>query len=269
MFLTMDFGDTFYNVILDSYNESTMNYLRNLVYSGRSPSNVEEAVWRALEWVDENIEYDYSKSLFSIFYDIYDPVTFAREGYGICSDYAVFLSATLLSVGIEPVYILSLNTTMGGHAVAAVEIDNALYILDQHLPVIEWDDYRQYVFNIVETVYVYKITYNVDKGPTIEFYELRKEYIDTYPEDEIDPDLVKDVCKELSTLLNTQCSILCRHQYSWKTKWTWEVLKYYSPTFHKQWINYIVENIREDLPEHTTCIWIEKTSSTTLIIYYS
>ena len=260
-------GNTFYDVIFDSFNETTFRYLLSLVYNGTPPGDVEDAAWKALEWVDDNIKYNFSKASLSSF-KIYDPITFAKARSGVCSDYAVFLAATLLSANVEPTYILELNTQKGPHATAAVEINNTLFALDQHLPPVEWSDYPEYVFNVTGYVYVYKISYDSRSGPTVEFYRLTKNYTDTYPSDAVSSKFAEDVCKKLGTILGTSCTHTCMSTYSGQWEWSWDIFKLYSPTFHKQWVDYIAKELAQNFRHHPSCIWIKVKNSTSIVLYY-
>ncbi len=266
-FIPTSWGNTFYDVVYESFNESTLAYLRGLLYGSSAPASVEEAAWRALEWVDENVEYDYAKALLSpVYYKIYDPVSFAEAKKGICSDYAVFLVAALLSAGVEPVYILTFDTARGGHAVAAVEVNGTLLVLDQHLPVIEWDDYLEYKVNVTSPVYAYRITYDPKGGPTMEFYRLERDYKDTYPLDGLPQQLAHEVCESLAGLLGASCKSTCTG--GWWVRWSWAVFKYYTPLFHDQWVDYIAKELAASIKRRPTCIHVEWDNPTTLIVHY-
>ncbi|PUA33167.1 MAG: hypothetical protein B7O98_01645 [Zestosphaera tikiterensis] len=265
---SLSFGNTFYDVILSSFNETTISYLRKLVYDNVPPRDVKEAAWKALEWVDENAGYDYVKAGLVSVSNIYDPIEFAERRSGVCADYAVFLVATLISAGVKPVYILSLNTTEGRHATAAVEINDTLFVLDQHLPVAEWSDYLEYEVNILGYVYVYRVSYDTQGGPTVEFYKLSKDYRDTYFSDAIPSKFADDVCKELAAILGASCTYACRSEYSWRIRWTWDVLKLYSPLFHKQWVDYIAKELAPHIEDRPLSVWVEVESPTTLVVYY-
>jgi len=51
-------------------------------------------------------------------------------------------------------------------------------------------------------------------------------------------------------------------------RWSWEVLKWYSPAFHEQWVDYIAEMLVQYFKQKSSCIWIEVNDSSTLMIYY-
>jgi len=153
-------GKSVYDVVFESFNSSVFYTLRTTVFGSNLPPSEKWVVWSTLAWVGENIEYDDVKALLSsIFRGVYDPLTTLMFRRGVCVDIAVFTAATLLSSGVNPVYILTFNTTNGSHAVAAVMLDGSLWILDQRLPVVEWSVYRSYVANVVGDVYVYEISY--------------------------------------------------------------------------------------------------------------
>jgi len=253
---------TIYDVVLDKFNDVTMDFLRRTIYGDSPPSDIRWAVWRALDWVDKNIAYDDEKASTGGI-GIYDPITTIRLGRGVCSDYAVLTSAILLSADINPVYILTFNTSIGSHTVAGIELNNTLWILDQHLPVIEWDDYRQYVANITSQVYVYKIWYS-HGAPSIEFYRMDKEYLDTYPIDTIDSNIAIELNNIVSRTLGLKpsarpltlgtCIYIYRALPSLGKPHT-SLDTAYSPIFKEQWVSWLATDIattmRNTYPELT------------------
>jgi len=279
---------TFYDVILNTFNETSMNILRKSVYRDSLPNDTRWIIWNALTWIDNNIRYDGAKALSSST-GIYDPLTTMKLGKGICSDYAVLTSAILLSANISPVYILTFNTSMGLHATVGIEMNNTLWILDQHLPVIEWDDYRQYVANITSQIYVYRIWYS-HGTPTIEFYRMDKEYPDTYPIDAMDQraiDIVMDiVSRETGMRISRELSTVIP---IWGVGWKLSLPVIdrgmdvpldtaYSPIFKEQWgvwlANYIIELLNKyylDYVEMHGSFWatIYRDSSYTVVKIYA
>ncbi|ADM27500.1 Protein of unknown function DUF553 [Ignisphaera aggregans DSM 17230] len=279
---------TFYDVILNTFNETSMNILRKSVYRDSLPNDTRWIIWNALTWINNNIEYDRAKAL-SPSTGIYDPLTTMKLGKGICSDYAVLTSAILLSANINPVYILTFNTSIGLHAAVGIELNNTLWILDQHLPVIEWDDYKQYVVNITSQIYVYRIWYSHGTS-SIEFYRMDREYIDTYPIDAIDQraiDIVMDiVSRETGMRISRELSTVI-HIWGASLKLSLPIIDRdiyvpldtaYSPIFKEQWsvwlASYIIDLLNKyylDCIEMHGSFWatIYRDSSYTVVKIYA
>ena len=134
---------------------------------GYQPYTGVDAVWKTLEFIDKNIEYDYSSAM-SLPYLLYDksyddstsvefsvsnkkivakhPLETLRRRSGVCIDMALLAATALLYANISHVYILVIEPSSGaGHAAALAEINNTYFVLDQHLPPIELSDYVEYV----------------------------------------------------------------------------------------------------------------------------
>lgn len=96
----------------------------------------------------------YSLSLFLVLYlvayTVHIPYTASSTGSAftfldrrLCVNYAVLIASALLFVNMSPVYIIVFERP--NHAVAAVVVENMLFVLDQKIPPIELEDYFSYV----------------------------------------------------------------------------------------------------------------------------
>ncbi|HDZ36524.1 MAG TPA: hypothetical protein ENH81_06425 [Thermococcus sp.] len=164
---------------------SKVSYLANQL-KGKT---LQESAWNVLEWLDENIEYNYSKSLLpapTIWttngeitditaepgIEIQTPYETIQKRAGVCSDYAILTTALLLEMGYSPVYVFDIEfeNTEIGHTAAAVKINGEYFLLDQHPPAMDlgtyyraWSAYRK------ETLGETRIISNAT------IYEVRKE----------------------------------------------------------------------------------------------
>ena len=115
-----------------------------------------DKAWAILEWIDENIQYNYTKAnlvdalvlnwntLSEYERELYDNLTKLQAANdtiyhyksGICGDYAILTGALLLESGISPVYMLDISykNSKIGHVAVAVKINDEYFVLDQHLP---------------------------------------------------------------------------------------------------------------------------------------
>ncbi|ACS89803.1 MULTISPECIES: transglutaminase-like domain-containing protein [Thermococcus] len=146
-----------------------------------------DRAWAILEWIDENIQYNYTK-LDLIEEMVYNWSTLSgheRELYkkltrlqaandtiyrksGICGDYAILTAALLLESNISPVYMLDINykDKEVGHNTVAIKIDSEYFVLDQHLPMkpignYYWDSLRAEMGEIANvTFYIIKLDEN-------------------------------------------------------------------------------------------------------------
>ncbi len=120
--------------------------------------NCRETVWKTLEWIDENIEYDQQKAALPPPEIVISPlgveIVSGKERHfqtpsetvllrkGICSDYAI-LTAALLIYNKCPAYIANVSFVDDdeGHMAAVVIVYGSYYFLDQHLPPLDEADY--------------------------------------------------------------------------------------------------------------------------------
>jgi len=128
-----------------------------------------DKVWNVLRWVDENIEYDYSKASDIQNVTVQTPFETAKTGKGICTDYSILTAALLLDLDVNPVYILDIKyeNREVGHATAAVKIDGEYFVLDQHLPPIHLGAY--YYTSLMDGDVISNVTvYEVLRGGVME-----------------------------------------------------------------------------------------------------
>ncbi len=119
--------------------------------------NCVETAWRILEWIDENISYDYEKALLPppvIEYRGSDvrvvsggermyqtPLETIMRKKGICGDYAILTAALLLASNCTAyIFNISFAGDDENHVTAAVKFDT-YYVLDQHLPPLDLGSY--------------------------------------------------------------------------------------------------------------------------------
>ena len=125
-----------------------------------------DRAWAVLGWIDENIEYNYTKAEYvNQSVELWDSLNESeKERYlnltmlqaandtafalrsGICTDYAILTAALLLDANVSPVYVLSIdywNQTIG-HATVAIKINGTYFVLDQELPIIPLGNYYWY-----------------------------------------------------------------------------------------------------------------------------
>lgn len=264
-------SNTVYDVVFRSFNETTFYRINKLVFDKYSERPLLFKVWHLVEWVDSNTVYDYTKKESANRY-IYDPVTFVERKSGVCSDYAIFYASALLALGFKDSYVLTFDTITGeGHAVAALEYNGVLLILEQHLPIMEFEDYVQYDEDIANTsipFYSYRIM-NSGGEFAIEFFkpDLRK-YEDSTPLDGITDKFAKDVEESLSYKLKASITDKVL-PYSWK--WGWSVLRFYATLLHDQWVEYVSNILAKEFIDARISpryISIDEIDSTTLLIRF-
>ncbi|WP_367884094.1 transglutaminase-like domain-containing protein [Thermococcus sp. JCM 11816] len=120
--------------------------------------SLQESAWNTLEWLHENIEYNYSKTSLPapIIWtsngrisrvdaapgvEIQTPYETIQRGAGVCRDYAILTAALLFEMNYSPVYVFSIEFENSpiGHAAVAIKINGGEYfILDQHPPLWIW-----------------------------------------------------------------------------------------------------------------------------------
>ncbi|MCD6340809.1 MAG: hypothetical protein J7L51_02525 [Desulfurococcales archaeon] len=218
-------------------------------------------VWRALEWADRNIVYDYEKSKEAVKY-INDPLTTMERGKGICIDYSILVTSALLSVNVQPVYILSLEDYQ--HAIAAVCLNNVVFILDQHVPPMELHDYVEYVLKgKLGRVNVIQVRL-AGGSPVIEIVnDITLNLEDSHPDDsipgEMDGEVVAAIAEaqpnllpdpRLNSLIVT--GLLCAKLdikslvlAGIETSSEIPIMVYYSPIFKAQWVKYLASKASE------------------------
>jgi len=231
-------------------NETSIKKIKAVIFGNSSIYSAVDASWLALKWIDENIVYDKEK-LEKGNYDLYDPITMLRIRKGICMDYSALLATALLSVGVEPVYMISIDNI--NHMAPAVEINGSLFLLDQVLPPIEVGDYLDYILLGSKST-VSMLKYWVVNGEVqlevLNNIELKN--TDSYPADELGSDVFNAAIEEfmrkhpelipdpkLEPLLGAIGSELKMYVpelvgYGSEGKYPIPVL--YSPIFRKWWI---------------------------------
>jgi len=203
--MNMSFGKQSINLIFDYINSTSVQYLFEHLLNKTKLTDINEFGSFILDWFEKNVKYSRDKSS----YVTYDPITFFKLRRGVCRDYAIFTAAALIASGFREVSLIYFMTDVGGHAVAAVEINGTLFIIDgtlrtrlENMPrevsnefrlgLIEWSDYQQYAFpnlHLKAPILLVKVSIE-DKLPRIELHnydgldEFNKKYSDSYPFDE-------------------------------------------------------------------------------------
>ena len=262
-------GNTVYDVVFEGFNETVFQRIQEQVFGGNFlGKDMLEKVWRLVEWAESNIEYSHLGSLF-----IQDPLAFMEERKGVCIDYAVFYAAGLLASGFNEAYVLSFGVGDTRHAVAGMGYEGTMLVLEQHLPVMELQDYIQYSEMVLEAsismpIYAYKIKHEKSEF-TVEFFELNPaKYEDASPIDGITEEFAEDIAWSLSQRLKASISNEAL-PYTWE--WSWETLRFYSQILHNQWVEYISNLIVGSFTEQGIIIdyiAVYKADSTTLLIHF-
>ncbi len=191
-----------------------VNKAGNIVFGGSPPINEEIAIWRILSWVNKYIRYNYSKASASVV--IYNPdsseeipkyqspLQTINEGAGICADYAILISSLLVYAGIDS-YILVIDSSTLRHAAAIAIVNNTPFVLDQHPPPIEFQDYYEYMLGSLDLIKCSTLYHVVRKDGKLALREVRipKSWLrDSYPEDYTPESLAYDVLRVAETLSN-------------------------------------------------------------------
>jgi len=237
------------------HRSSLLEVIRSKIFGNESVTEVTNKIWKVLEWVSNNIRYDYDKEAKGIPY-INNPLTTINRGKGICIDYSILISAALQSVNVSPTYILSIKSV--NHAVAAVYLNNSLFILDQHPPPMEIQDYVEYILKS-KTMRADIIQIKGGKTPVVEVFsnvDLNKLFnYDSYPQDSI-PYLDCEVSMRLSkylglitepkllsliesNLLVGRLTLLVPPISGLRMSEAVPVTYFYNPVFKNQWIDFL------------------------------
>ncbi|ABM80620.1 transglutaminase-like domain-containing protein [Hyperthermus butylicus] len=258
--------------ILCGYTPSTLAIISLEVYGAYKPTSSAEAAWRVLEWVGRSFTYDTSKAE-TVPTRIYTPLEMLSTRHGICSDYAVFTAAALLAGGVERAQVVVMPAT--NHAVAAVEAEGTLLLLDQHLPPIEPGDYVEYVApklkeNPTVTVYNVEMQGGQTGIPVVTaWFDTRLSTLDTYPEDRLPDEVFTDAAERaaarLGMELNPVLKTVIEQGLAYHVKivyglWLGTVTSkpvpvtvYYTPILRSYWEEYITsilaETVEQGYPE--------------------
>jgi len=262
-------GNTVYEVVFMSFNEYAFQRIRESVFEGLQRDDMLSKIWHLVEWAESNIKYEHSKT--SPY--IYDPLTFMEKKRGVCIDYAMFYALALLAIGFDEAYVLTLYVGGEGHAAAGVEYGGTMLVLEQHLPVMELQDYIQYsemIFNasISPPIYAYKIS-RKNNGSAIEFFKIsRVDYEDSTPIDGITEEFARDVAQMLSQKLGARViDAVLPYSYTW----SWGTLRFYTSIFHDQWVEYVSDIIAKGFAKSSISprvLTVEKIDLTALRIRF-
>ncbi len=267
--------NSIYSVIFSSLNDNVLNTLRKLIWNGKLPKEKEEILWKLVSYASSTFSYDYDKANSVKFY-IYDPLTFIEKKKGICVDYAIFYAVSLIASGFNKSYIFVVNTDNGWHAFSVAEINGIYYALEQHLPIPELSDYFQYSdivlgAKIESQIYAYEIV-KYGNYIRITFRQFdQKDFIDSYPEDCIDNNLILKTTIKLSQILHARSSLVVIPGSNVITYYNWKTLHLYTPSMVDEWATYIASKIAADLRKYTeriSYIALQKSGPITISVYY-
>jgi hypothetical protein len=164
----------------ESFDEDTLKsalssfYRKRVSWLAKSLRGASDAetVWKVIDWIDSNIEYDYVKASLA-FPTVNSPDETLQLRRGICVDYSLLTASLLLEAGIREVYVLDVDVNwrglLEGHASVAVIVNGGTYVLDQHIPPIR---FKQYLSEVKKIEKIYKITLNEKGEPKVEIVTL-------------------------------------------------------------------------------------------------
>ncbi|RLG75558.1 MAG: hypothetical protein DRO12_05355 [Thermoprotei archaeon] len=253
------------------------------IYGFSYSREVAERIWRLVEWVDKNIEYDYRKKALEI-PGVYRPSETLSLRRGVCIDYAVLYVAALLYTGIDRVFIIT--TSNPPHAAAMVYVDNIPVILEQHLPPRETADYIQYDFSgSLPVDEVIEISRQRDGGTVLKIRRYTSITVtDSWPQDIFPPNMAADVMEYLNRsagiAIDPQLGSMLEYNVSFGvirlpgvetfTELTVPLSVYYTPIFHSQWVRYIASNVvdlSKKMGIDIKSLWMEIREDTVKLAY--
>jgi len=184
--------DSILSAIVLGVNETSVSAVGRAVYGGVVPGGP-EAAWRALNWTDRNLVYDWVK--YQLISEgggagVESPLEVLRTRRGVCSDYAVFTVAATLYAGLDS-YVLLFPAAL--HAAAAVALNHTLFVLDQHLPPVELQDYLEYELpGYRGNVTLYHVHYRGGEAYVTAYSIAPVLVTDSYPADRLSPVVVEE-----------------------------------------------------------------------------
>ena len=175
--------DSVLSALVLGVNETSVTAVGMAVYGGPAPGGP-EAAWAALNWTDRNLVYDWAKYRLLTGggeVGVESPLEVLRTRRGVCSDYAVFTAAATLYAGLDSYVLLF---PQAHHAAAAVALNNTLFVLDQHLPPVELQDYLEYELpGYSGEIVVYHIHYRGGRAYVVAYSIEPGSVVDAYPAD--------------------------------------------------------------------------------------
>jgi hypothetical protein len=266
--VTLPLPDTAMNTEVGRlFDVATLSIVRRAVYGSELPRSVVEAVLGALDWASKNIVYGEDTSSRSVklcdglvCHVAKNPLGTIDSGRGVCIDYAVLIASALLSVNISPVYIVIFDDY--NHAVVAIEIGNAVFILDQQPPPIELEDYFKYILqNKTRTsITVFKLMV-VNSYVTYETAELPSTK-DTWPLDRAPDTIGSEIVAEVSSQTGLYVSIEALMSPRLIVNFNITIMKMgsdgtkivewalYSPIFHRYWVKHLAQRVLEVIKDY-------------------
>ncbi len=278
---TVIMGDYLLDKLNLYLNDKRVNEIGEEILGDTSIVQEKEIVWKILEWVDNNIVYDeYRQKLIETenTMEYQAPWETFEKKSGVCIDYAILTAALLAYADITPAYLIVFKNI--DHAAVAVEINGTYFVLDQHLPPIEFHDYTEYLLEGADDIDgLYEITKNND----VVVVKKRSSYEFLYKEDyapsindynELLSKTIKYINKTsyskgedgLNDFINYNYGYIRYYtQYlsSFKYQIKYPVLLFYHPAFESEWAEYMGKTLISKITEfnNTRYFWINLTST--------
>ena len=262
--------DSVLTAIVLGVNETSVTAVGRAVYGGLVPSGP-EAAWRALNWTDTNLVYDWAKySLIESGAEVgvESPLEVLRTRRGVCSDYAVFTAAATLYAGLDS-YVLLFPEAL--HAAAGVALNNTLFVLDQHLPPVELQDYLEYELpGYSGEIVVYHIHYRGGEARVVAYSIEPGSVWDAYPADRLSSRVVDEArelaARNLSLEPRSELATVIRHgvragygfslpalrDAAVQSRGYAPLSRGYSPVFREEWAH-----------------WLSARASSLIVMYYN
>ncbi len=282
-------------------NESNVDKVRSLAEKLRGKT-VQDSVWNVLAWEEKNLKYNWSKATLNptvieyVWNNGVESVKIVRRGIwyqtpaetlekrnGICGDYAILTSALLADMNVTP-YPIVVNFTSGtGHAAVLVRIGGWYFVLDQHLPPMdfgayyrEWKYYRRATFGskTIKEIHVYLVKPESGKAKVVDEGKITPE--DMFKQDydikaqdlrALSYSLMQDFKKvglmPDPALKNLKPGSYLPEGYTSGRFWTFtfpHYADYYNPVFFRQYSSYFFSHIycgsaKEDA-ESCNRVWV-------------
>ncbi len=258
-----------YRGILDALvhglNTSSVAEVGRRIFGGQTPRDTVAALWDLLAWAEYSLVYDdekYDALRRGLGVGVQAPLETLQRRRGICSDYAVLLAAAIEYLGFPAMVIGFPNA---GHAAAAVVVNNTVLVLDQRTPVIELQDYLEYIVSSEERLRVYLVYSVGDHGSAVIVYGLEAgKARDSYPADRLEPSVAEEAIVEVAARLGLEPNPALGTVAEWFSstyKLGMPMLQevspqpapldaLYSPLFYRQWTGMLVEYIEALLDKY-------------------
>jgi hypothetical protein len=260
-------GSDWVHVLLYDINETVFRMLSEKVTHGLSGA---DALAEVTLWLELNATYG-SSGLNGVL----TPLQFLELRRGVCIDYGIFTVAALLAAGYHDAYILMFgDNPLEAHAAAAAVVDGHLFIVDQHWPPTDFEDYVTYGEHSLPPnttlllIRVHREGGHVEADGNYTTVEnLLKRFPDSWPPDSPDETLAAAVAEKVARDSGAKLR-LCSHG---RIDYQWPALRLYTPIFGKWWATILAWKIEETLQSYgikPECIHVYPSGPDTLTITY-